>query len=243
MSKIPCIETCFMKTARKNQGNGSAALSGRVPRVMVVDDDRFYQETIWQSVALAMSSMTIVFFSTVSDSKARINSVHDPYDLAIIDLHFEGGNGIDVVRCLSKEYPQTISIVLSVASDEESVFRSVRAGADGFVVKGDALLPLPKAIEYALNGFHPISPSVLGYFLRVVGRDSHYDSEDLKPVLTLRELQLLREFASGKSYKEAAESMEITIFTVRAHTSNIYRKMGVKSNLAALSLARRYGLV
>ena len=221
----------------------SLSTGDRMLRVLALEDERFYQETIRRSVSLVASSVKTTLLSTVGDAKENIRSVRDPYDLAIIDLGLPDGDGLDVVRCLSRKSPETIITVLSVTTDEKSVLRSFRAGASGFIVKGDAFLSLPKAIEQALSGFHPVSPSIFGYFLRIVGRDSNESEEEASPVLTLRELELLREFSAGKSYKQAADSMGISVFTVRTHTNNIYRKMGVKSNLAALSLARKHGLV
>lgn len=212
-------------------------------RVLVLEDDRFFQEAIKKGITLTISNSRVDICLTTHEAIQSVHRNSPPYQLAMIDLHLPDGDGIEVIRHIANAHPETLIMVLSVQSDEKRVLQAVRAGATGYVVKGDISLSITKAIEQLLSGLHPISPSLSGYFLRLAGRE-HSASKD-SPIerLTTRELELLREFAAGRSYQEAADSMKISITTVRTHTTNLYRKLGVKSGLGALSIAKEYGLI
>ncbi|HEY7802881.1 MAG TPA: response regulator transcription factor [Orrella sp.] len=212
-------------------------------KVLVVEDDPFFIKALEKSITLTIPNGEVDVYRQSHEATDRVKPGHAPYALAIIDLQLPDGDGIDVIRHITQTHPKTFIMVMSVASDEKRVLQAVRAGATGYVVKGDMSLSINKAIEQTLNGLHPISPSLAGYFLRLAGRES-FNGEDC-PIdrLTARELELLREFASGKSYQEAADTMKISITTVRTHTTNLYRKLGVRSSLRALSVAKEHGIL
>ena len=212
-------------------------------RVLVLEDDRFFQQAISKGISLTIANPVIDMCLTNMQAIERINTASAPYKLAMIDLHLPDGDGIDVIRHIAKHQPATTIMVLSISSEENRVLQAVRAGATGYVVKGDISLSITKAIEQLLSGIHPISPSLAGYFLRLAGREQSSDASSAIERLTPRELELLREFAAGKSYQEAADTMNISITTVRTHTTNLYRKLGVKSSLRALSTAKEHGLL
>jgi DNA-binding NarL/FixJ family response regulator len=212
-------------------------------RILVLEDDRFFQKTIKKGIALTIPKPKTDCVCTAEQALAHIRLATTPYQLAIIDLHLPDGDGIEVIRHIAQTHPDTSIMVLSVASDEKKVLQAVRAGATGYVVKGDITLSITRAIEQLVSGIYPISPSLAGYFLRLAGRESSGSIAASIEPLTGRELELLREFANGKSYQEAADTMKISITTVRTHTTNLYRKLGVKSSLRALSVAKDHGLI
>lgn len=212
-------------------------------RILVVEDDRFFQQAIAKGVSLVIESSTIDLCTNTHDALKKAGSSDVPYQIAIVDLNLPDGDGIDVIRQIANKHPETSVLVLSVSSDEKRVLQAIRAGATGFVVKGDISLSITKALDHILSGVHPLSPSLAGYFLRLAGRESSTATDSSLERLTARELELLREFAVGKSYKEAADSMGISITTVRTHTTNLYRKLGVRSSLKALSVAKEHGLL
>lgn len=217
--------------------------SNKTCNVLVVEDDRFFQEAIKKGLSMVLPRCQPVVFP---NTFLAIQSLQDPaarYELAIVDLELPDGDGINVIRHMVKHQPDTPIMVLSVANNERRVLEAVRAGATGYVVKGDISLSITKALEQLLSGLHPISPSLAGYFVKLAGRESLGTAEAPIERLTPRELHLLREFAAGKSYREAAESMNISITTVRTHTTNLYRKLGVRSGLRALSVAKEHGLI
>lgn len=214
-------------------------------RVLVVEDDRFFLETISKTLSLVIPNSHVSFATKVEDAIAAVDLSTEAFQLAIVDLHLINGDGVDAIRYISDKFPSTSILVLSVSSHEARVLEAIRAGASGYVVKGDVMLSLKAALHQILCGANPLSPSIAGYLLRLAGRDALADPSDGLPTaaLTARELELLNHFAEGKSYNESAVAMNISITTVRTHTTNLYRKLGVRSNLKALSVAKRHGLI
>ncbi|UOD51298.1 response regulator [Orrella daihaiensis] len=211
--------------------------------VLVVEDDRFFQQAIKKGLSMVLPRCHVAVFPSTFLAMQSMPAGASPYQMAIVDLELPDGDGVDIIRYLVKHHPDTPIMVLTVANNERRVLEAVRAGATGYVVKGDVSLSITKALEQLISGLHPISPSLAGYFLKLAGRESLGSGENPIERLTPRELHLLREFAAGKSYREAAESMNISITTVRTHTTNLYRKLGVRSGLRALSVAKEHGLI
>ncbi len=212
-------------------------------RVLVAEDDRFFQERIKQDISLTIRNGTADICMTAQDAIARVQPNALPYQLAIVDLRLPDGDGIAVIRHIARVHPETLMMVVSASSDEKRVLQAVRAGATGYVLKGDSTLSITRAIEQLLSGVHPVSPALAGYFLRLAGRETGSASSAPISRLTARELELLRAFAAGKSYQQAADTLKISITTVRTHTTNLYRKLGVRSSLHALSVAKDHGLI
>ena len=213
-------------------------------RALVVEDDRFFQEVVKEGMSQAVPGSRVELCRSAQEAHTLLQTEGTQFQMAIIDLGLPDGDGLSIIRELTKISPRTPIMVVSVASDERRVIEAVRAGATGYVVKGDTMLSITRAIEQLLNGINPVSAKLAGYFLRLAGRESPRDHADT-PIkrLTARELDLLREFALGKSYQEAAEAMQISLTTVQTHTRNLYRKLGVKSSLRALSKAKDHGLI
>jgi DNA-binding NarL/FixJ family response regulator len=223
-----------------NVTNGSLSPS----RALVVEDDRFFQEVIKEGMAQALPGSKVDLCRRAHEAMQCVLDNGPQYQIAIIDLGLPDGDGINIIRELARVSPRTPVMVVSVATDERRVLEAVRAGAIGYLVKGDTMLSITRAIDQLMNGIHPISAKLAGYFLRLAGRESARDNA-ATPIkrLTPRELDLLREFALGKSYQEAATAMQISLTTVQTHTRNLYRKLGVKSSLRALSKAKEHGLI
>jgi len=209
---------------------------------MVVEEDRLFQTVFRESLSQISPDHSVVVFGTTGEALQHCQQPNVTIDLALVDLDLLDQGGLTVIREAVQRFPRAQVIVLSVSADEEKVIRAVRAGATGYLLKGDTNLSVTRGIEQALKGIRPLSPALAGYFLRLVGRESS-EPQSPKPALTRRELDLLREFSAGKSYKEAAKSMSVSLTTVQTHTRNLYRKLGVRSGLHAISRAKDHGLL
>lgn len=213
-------------------------------RALIAEDDRFFQEVLKEGVSHCLPGTKSEVCRTAQEAMLAIDRGPGELQIALVDLGLPDGDGLQVIRAVAKGSPRTPIMVVSVASDERRVLEAIRAGAIGYLLKGDTSLSIIKAIDQLLNGINPISPKLAGYFLRLAGRESPRDMS-VTPIkrLTPRELDLLREFSLGRSYQEAAESMNISLTTVQTHTRNLYRKLGVRSSLRALSKAKEHGIL
>lgn len=209
---------------------------------LVVEDDRFFQQVFRDSLSQVLPGSRVDICGTVSEALRFCRQVGIKPHIALVDLGLPDADGVVVIRELVQRYPQLPIMVVSVADDEDRVLEAIRAGATGYLLKGDTTLSVTRAIAQLLKGIHPISAALAGYFLKLAGSDRRSnDSTTIR--LTPRELDLLRQFAGGKSYVEAAQEMGISLTTVQTHTRNLYRKLGVRSGLQALSRARDHGLL
>jgi len=211
---------------------------------LVVEDDRFFQEVIKEGITQVIPNCSIDVCRTKQDALQHIQTEGLHYGIAIVDLGLPDGDGLAVIRELMRVSPSTPVMVVSVCAEERRVIEAIRAGAAGYVIKGDNMLSVTRAIDQLMNGIRPLSAKLAGSFLRLAGRETVPDNT-LDPIkhLTPREMDLLRQFALGKSYQEAANAMQISLTTVQTHTRNLYRKLGVKSSLRALSKAKEQGLL
>jgi DNA-binding NarL/FixJ family response regulator len=209
---------------------------------IVVEDDRFFQIVVRESFGQIAPGCELHIFGTAREALLYCQQPEASVNLALVDLSLPDHDGLTVIREVVKRFPRAHVIVLSVSSDEGKVLSAVRAGATGYLLKGDTNLSVTRGIEQALKGMHPISPALAGYFLRLVVRET-LESQSPLPALTPRELDLLKEFSAGKSYNDAAKSMGISLTTVQTHTRNLYRKLGVRSGLHAISKAKAHGIL
>src|SRR5688572_4977593 len=155
-------------------------------------------------------------------------------DLLIMDIDMPGLNGIEAVtkvRSINKEIP---ILTLTVFDDNKHVFDAICAGASGYILKKHISTRLFSAIEEALQGGAPMSPSIA----RMVLDSMQQKSAPINPYqLTPKEKEVLTSLSNGNSYKLIADEVHISIDTVRSHIRKIYEKLHVHSQTEAVSKA------
>ncbi len=155
--------------------------------------------------------------------------------LVIMDLSLPGMNGIEATVELLRESPDSRVVILSMYDDESSVVQAMRSGARGFVLKKASQADLLSALRTVARGGTYLSPEVSDKFLECVRKgDFSRRGSSVLSVLTPRELQVARLIAEGKSSKEIAASLNLSVETIRGYRKTLMRKLGV-SNVAALT--------
>jgi DNA-binding NarL/FixJ family response regulator len=153
-------------------------------------------------------------------------------DVALMDIHLPGMNGIEAVRKLKHLCPGTQFIMSTVYEDDENIFESLKAGASGYLLKKTAPLKILDAITEVHNGGSPMSSQIAR---KVIASFQHKDSIDETTILTPKEKEILKELSKGLRYKEIADEMKVSIETVRSHARKIYEKLQVQSRTEALN--------
>jgi DNA-binding NarL/FixJ family response regulator len=165
-------------------------------------------------------------------------------DVAILDIAMPGLSGIDAAAQLSRKLPRMGIIMLSVYSDEEFVLRALSAGAKGYLLKDAAEPDLVRAVQIVASGQPFFSPAVtqmlLEDYMRRLQQSGLQDSYDL---LTDREKELLHLLAEGKTNKEAATVMNVSVSTVETHRTNLMQKLGLHNTAESVLDAVRKRLV
>ena len=212
-------------------------------RIAIVEDDpdlRGYLATI-----IGRAQGMEVVHATHSLSEAIETQEAGSVDLWLVDINLPDGSGLDLVEKIAS-CPSTRAMVLTVLGDKETVLQAFRCGADGYVLKDSAPDQLKRSIEATLAGETPISARAAKYLLQIV-RENSGSADRRSPVeespLTGREIQILKLFSKGLTYREAAGMLGISQHTVGDHIKAIYAKLSVHSRAEALFEARQLGLL
>ncbi len=147
--------------------------------------------------------------------------------LVILDISMPKLRGLEAAREIKQTYPNIKILVLTMHKKKEFVQQAMEAGAEGFLLKEDADSELLQAITALKEGQRFISPLLTAELMDLA------TSKTTPDLLSNRERQVMKLLAEGKSHKEIADLLYISIFTVRNHRENIMKKLNLK-NLAAL---------
>ncbi len=168
---------------------------------------------------------------------------HHP-DIAILDIGMPELNGIEATRQIATESPSTHVVILSMHSDEGYVLRALKAGARAYILKNSAEADLIRAVRSVADGksfFSPvISKMLLEDYVRQIRDKQVEDSYDL---LTPREREVLQLIAEGKTNKDVANILHLSVHTVDAHRGNILQKLNLHGIPELILYAVRKGII
>jgi two-component system response regulator NreC len=168
---------------------------------------------------------------------------HRP-DVAVLDIGMPQLNGIEATRQIGSEAPETQVVILSMHSDEGYVLRALKAGARAYILKNSAEADLIRAVRAVAEGksfFSPvISKMLLEDYVRQVREKSVEDSYDL---LTPREREILQLLAEGRTNKEVAATLGLSLHTVETHRGNILQKLNLHGVPELILYAVRKGII
>jgi DNA-binding NarL/FixJ family response regulator len=210
-------------------------------RIAIVEDDAGLRETL-QQVFNAAPDFRVVGAYGDGESAARELPGKTP-DVVLMDINLPGISGIECLRQLKAALPQVRVIMVTVYDDNDNLFQSLVAGADGYLLKRATRMRLLESVREIVGGGAPISPSVarrmVEYFHQLNGQGQPKPaaavaaSLDLRG-LTVREQEVLGKLAEGLAPKEVAADLGISWDTVRNHITNIYAKLHVHSRSEAI---------
>ena len=173
----------------------------------------------------------------------RLVESHEP-DVVVMDIGMPGLNGVDAARRIVEDHPGTKVAILSMHKDEAYVVRSLKAGVRAYLLKDSAESDLIAAIRSVMEGRSFFSPAIRKVlqedFMRQLEEREVEDSYDL---LTSREREILQLVAEGKSNKEVANLLNLSLFTVETHRSHILQKLNLHSVPELILYAVRKGMV
>ncbi len=147
-------------------------------------------------------------------------------DVILMDIGLPGKSGIECAQTVKELYPRVEILMVTVYTDEEKVFQSIRNGAVGYILKNTSPEKLLDSIREAYHGGAPMSPEVAR---KVITYFRGSDSTELTAPLSQREVEVLQFLVDGHSYKSIADKLSISAHTVRFHLHNIYEKLHVRS--------------
>ena len=211
-------------------------------RVVLADDHLIVRQGLR---ALLETSGDFEIVAEASDGAEALAAVtsHDP-DVVVLDLSMSGLNGLEALRRIKETSRRTKVLVLSMHATSEYVRAALRAGADGYLVKGAGIGDLSAALHAVLAGDRFLSPEVERAALLDLLDGPSRDSEgDTLLRLTPREREVLQLIAEGHTNKSIASKLGLSVKTVDGHRTRIMAKLDLHDATALTRFAIRHGLV
>lgn len=163
-------------------------------------------------------------------------------NLVVMDISMKELNGIDAMAQILAERPATRVLILSMHTTEDFVRRALKAGASGYIVKDSAPLELRLAIEAVMRGEHYISSRVSRHLVSGIARGLEAAESSLE-TLSPRQRQILQMIAEGRSTKEIAFALELSVKTVESHRAALMERLGIRDVAGLTRYAVRQRLV
>ncbi len=216
-------------------------LATSIHRVGILEDDEDLRIYLGQIIEATDGLELALAVGSVQAACRRCEE--SQVDLWLVDLKLPDGSGLDFVAHMKTVRPARC-LILTVLGDRASVMIALQAGVDGYLLKDTPPDQLRRAIVSTLAGETPLSPRAAAFLLEMwkagapaalaAGGDS---------ALTGREVEVLRLFSRGLSYRETADTLGISLHTIGDHVKAIYRKLSVHSRSEAVFEARQLGLI
>jgi DNA-binding NarL/FixJ family response regulator len=205
-------------------------------RIFVVDDHPVVRAGL---VTILGTQPDFVVVGEAEDADTAINRLLTLRpDVLLLDLEMPGGDGVDVLNRARESGSDARALVFTAFDADDRILAAVRAGAQGYLLKGAPREELFRAIRVVHAGGSLLEPVVASKLLRQV---RHPATPDVR--ITTRELEVLRLVARGRQNKEIARDLAVTERTVKFHLSALMRKLGVSNRVEAVSAAIRLGLI
>jgi DNA-binding NarL/FixJ family response regulator len=210
-------------------------------RVLVVDDHTVVREGLRR--VLEEGSGLRVVAEAANGAEALERAIEERPDIVLLDLTMPGpgGGGLEVVRALRDQVPEARVLILSVHDDPEYVLESVRAGAHGYLRKDSSPAEIRQAIQAVSSGDSFFSPPVARHLAAAVQGDDNPAPARLA-VLTSRERDVLVRVVRGRTNRETAAELGISVRTVETHLDSLMRKLGIHTVAELTRFALENGL-
>lgn len=208
---------------------------------VVVFDDNKTRRTGLQLLINATEGMKCVgAFEDCSNVLTNIIVTHP--DVVLMDIDMPNVNGIEGVKLIRKNYSDIKILMQTVFEEDEKIFASICAGADGYILKKASPAKLIESISDVMQGGAPMTPTVARQVLKLFGQQNK-KTGNVSFNLTERELEILSFLVQGLSYKMIAEQCSISYATVNTHIKHIYEKLQVHSVVEAVTKAIDHKIV
>ncbi len=201
--------------------------------VGVVEDSRDLRRGVNLILESSTSCRCVGTFSSAEDFLERFPVLKPK--VVLMDIGLPGISGIEATRTVKQRYPATEIIILSVFEDDDNVFQAICAGASGYVTKPVMPQRLLEAVGEVSAGGTPMSPHIARRVLNLFKQHLPPPASDYD--LTAREKEVLGFLVNGGTFQDIADTLVVSVFTVRAHIRNIYEKLHVHSKSEAVAKA------
>lgn len=200
-------------------------------KVSIIEDDEWIRENLATQIAKREGFVCTRTYGSGEAALAEIQK--EVPDVILVDINLPKMNGIECVRKLKALIPGTLILMLTAYEDSEKIFKSLLAGASGYLLKRTPQSEILQAIEEVYRGNSPMSGHIARKVVQYFNARGVTEHEIEK--LSNREREVLDRLAEGIPYKEIADNLSLSIDTVRMHIKGIYSKLHVHSRGEAVA--------
>lgn len=214
-------------------------------RIAIADDKQINRTTVKEKIMSFAEIELVLEAKNGNDFLEQLKQLpaEKRPQVVLMDLEMPVMDGIQTISIASSAYPDIKFIVLTVFEDNEKIFEAIKAGAGGYLLKDDTAVNIIDAITNVVeyNGI-PMSPAIARKTMELLKLSQPPVSNEeaiTEPLLTEREMEILKEMVTGKNYKAIGEKLFISPLTVRKHVAHIYDKLHVNSRAQIINLAHK----
>lgn len=213
-------------------------------KIAIADDNTFLLRSIAEKLSF-FEHLDVKLQANNGEELLKKLSVNHNIDVVLMDIEMPVMDGIESTCLLKQKYPQIKVIMLTVFDNDENIFRSIKAGADGYLLKDVEANDLYQGIAETLKGGAAMNPSIAMKTLKLLRNPEGIENltEQDTIVLSSREIDVLEQLSKGLSYTAIADNLYISPSTVRKHIENIYKKLQVHSKIEAVQKAKSNNLI
>lgn len=205
-------------------------------QVLLADD----HQIVRQSLRLLLEREGLKVVGEAADGQDAVSIAEATHpDVAVLDVTMPVLNGLDAAREIQKVSPRTKTVFLTVHDEDPYLLDALRAGAKGYVVKTHAAENLIQAIREAARGGVYLSPEVSRAVVQAYQNKTELSPDPLSP----RERQVLQLIAEGKTTKEVASVLNISVKTAETHRTHIMEKLDIHETASLVRYAIRNGMI
>src|SRR6266404_3829290 len=196
-------------------------------RIVIVDDHPLFRKGLEEMIHSDGTFAVCGEADNTAEATDVIRKLHP--DLAIVDLSLPGANGIELIKNIRAEFSKLPILVLSMHDESLYALRALRAGAEGYVMKHEAMANVIQAIHEVFSGRPYLSPAMAAQVITKFAKRSSEDESDAVDELSDRELEILELIGKGNEVRQIAKRLHLSPKTVETHRAHIKEKLQLKN--------------
>lgn len=203
--------------------------------VAIVEDIKEIRDPLFEFLSMQENFLCKSSFESVEDFFAGYD-IEIPPEVLLLDIGLPGISGLGAIKLIKEKLPEIEIIMLTVHEDSNRIFRALKSGASGYLVKSSPLAEIKKAIIEVSNGGAPMSPVIARKVI------NYFDEENInenKSNLTVKEKEIVNYIVDGLNFKMIAANQKVTVDTIKFHCKNIYKKLQINSKGELISKSIR----